>query len=742
MKKMTKLLCLILALVLATAAFASCTGKKGNETESKTAATDPIDDVTTAPADEPKGPDAVEVDLDELLDENEEGIDAYVLNSRKVYKEALGEFYTAYLQAKGQSNVSYRYALMAIAEAKLLESGVMVPTTTRGGNYAISRVAPYTASSTLWGNDSDRFHNVVIATEPIKAAERDEMKAKWGELKGTGTYEQWAKDYLKGKGYTLKTDYKMGYSEDPDNWDVLASSLAIDAEALVNTFDGLLEYDSENIQKPALAESYTVSEDGLTYTFKIRQGVKWVNSQGVVQADVKADDFVAGMQHMMDAEGGLEYLVDGIIKNAAEYNAGEITDFSQVGVKAVDDSTLVYTLEAPCSYFMTMLAYSIFAPMSRAYFLSQGGVFGADFKTVKSTVDYKYGKGPDSIVYCGPYLVQNATAKSTISFVQNDKYWNKDKVGVTSITWLFNDGTDTMKAYNDMVAGTIDGAGLNASALEQSKKDGKFDTLAYVSATDATSYMAFFNIDRSMFESTDKKLVSPMTDGQREASKTAMANQHFRMALAMAFDRGSYNSQSVGEELKLVSLRNSYTPGTFVSLEEEVTVEIGGQKKTYPAGTLYGQIMQDQIDADGFKVKVWDPDTLSGDSFDGWYNAANAKAELNKAISELSALNISKDNPIYIDMPYFEGNEVSTKRANSLKKSIEDSLEGKVIVNIIGTDQDSYYDACYLFDTGDTANYTINTLSGWGPDYGDPQTYLDTFLPEYGGYMVKSLGIY
>mgnify|MGYP003307512534 CR=1 FL=1 len=70
---------------------------------------------------------------------------------------------------------------------------------------------------------------------------------------------------------------------------------------------------------PALAVSYTVSEDGLVYTFKIRPGVKWVDSQGREVADVKADDFVAGMQHMMDAMGGLEYLVQYIIVGADDY---------------------------------------------------------------------------------------------------------------------------------------------------------------------------------------------------------------------------------------------------------------------------------------------------------------------------------------------------------------------------------------------------------------------------------------
>lgn len=85
-----------------------------------------------------------------------------------------------------------------------------------------------------------------------------------------------------------------------------------------------------------------------------------------------------------------------------------------------------------------------------------------------------------------------------------------------------------------------------------------------------------------------------------------MNNVHFRRAFCFAVDRGAYNAQSVGEDLKYNSVRNSYVPGSFIALAEDVTVDINGTSKTYPAGTFYGEIMQDQIDADGFPVKVWD----------------------------------------------------------------------------------------------------------------------------------------
>jgi len=669
--------------------------------------------------------------------------------SSAIYNDVLGEFYTEYQEAKEETNVSARYAKMALAEAKLLETAVMLPIYSKGGNYAVSRVAPYTIDYTLWGNDMERFHQALVATEFITSEDRAEMKAKWAELKGTGTYLDWAKEFLTGKGYTLKDTYTIAYSTDPTTWDTLATSRASDSEAIVNTYDGLMEYDVEGILQPALAESYTVSDDGLTYTFKIRSGATWVDSQGRKVADVTADDFVAGMQHMMDAMGGLEYLIEGVIVNASEYIGGTVTDFSQVGVKAVDDNTLEYTLVAPCSYFVTMLGYGVFAPMSRTYYESMGGKFGADYDP--SAESYLYGKDSNSIAYCGPYLVTNATANSTIVFTANDSYWNKDNINIKTLTWLYNDRSEATKAYNDAVAGTIDGSGLNSSSLELAREDGNFDKYGYIASTDATSFMAFYNIYRSAYANVQDstKVVSPLTEEQKSLAKAAMANVHFRRAISYAVDRGSYNAQSVGEDLKYTSLRNTYTPGNFVYLEEDVTVDVNGKSTTFKAGTAYGVILQAQLDADGIAIKAYDKNADDGagssDGYDGWYNVENAKAELEQAIKDLKDAGITVDasNPIYIDLPYFSASTRYTNMANAYKQSVESTLEGKVIVNLVAcADADEWQNAGYYTENGAEANYHVYDLSGWGPDYGDPSTYLDTMLPDYAGYMTKCIGIF
>lgn len=732
MKNLKRVLCALLALVMVLG-FVGC---KNNGDDKTT----PAPNNTTKPA-ESEVP-ATTVPTTPLPTGD------YNAMSAAIYDAQLGAFNTLYQAAKEEQNVSKRYALMAQAEAKLLEAAVLIPGTTNGGNYGLSRVAKRSASTVLWGNDSDRFHNVLVTTELISAEDQTHLKAMWNEVRGTGTYSQKATDYLKEKGYTLKDTYNMGYVSDPQTWDALATSRSADSEATVNTYDGLVEYDNENEIKPALAESWEVSEDGKTYTFHIRQGAKWVDAQGREVADVKADDFVAGMQHMLDAGGGLEYLVENIIVNALEYNTGDVTDFAEVGVKATDDNTVVYTLCQPTSYFITMLGYNVFAPMSRTYFESKGGVFGKDdYKAAVDAGTMKYGQTVNDIAYCGPYTVTNHTAENTIVFEANPTYWNKDNITIKTLTWKFNDGQDPTKAYEDTKAGTLDGCGLSSASLEACKADGNFEKYCTVSDTDATSFVLFLNLNRNAYANfnDETKAVSTMTDDQKKRTDAAMLNVHFRRAIGMGLDIATYNGQVVGEELKLNSVRNSYTPGNFVALEEDVTIEINGESKTFAKGTYYGEIMQAQIDADGVKIKVWDAENQTSDGFAGWHNPANAYEELQQAITELKefGVEISKDNPIVMDLPYYSGADVYTNRAQTLKQSVEEALQGCVVVNLVScADAKEWYYAGYYTESGKDANYTLYDVSGWGPDYGDPATYLDTMLGDGAGYMAKCLGLF
>lgn len=714
-------------------------------------------------------------------------LDAYYDLSSEIYDEALGEFYEYYQAAKSNAkSTSERYALMALAEAKLMESAVMVPTTTSGGNYAISRAVPHTYSYVLWGNDGERYHQMLVANQFLTSEHREAVNEMYAEALSSGAefdngasakaYSASVRAYLVEEGYTIKDSYTISYSSDPNTYDVLATSKAVDSEVLVNTYDGLVEYDELGNLQYALADSYSVSDDGLTYTFHIRSGddtTYWysTNDQSTPYAAVTADDFVAGFQHMLDAAGGLEYLVEGLIVGVDEYIAGT-ADFDEVGVKQVDENGkededgeyVQYTLTEECSYFMTMLGYGVFAPMNRAYFVSLGGGFGDDYDA--SASNYTYGTSYTTILYCGPYFITNASSKSTIAFTANTNYWNYENINLKSITWLYNDGADTTKSYYDAIAGTIDGCSLNSDSLALAESqtstdvDGNsgtyFDLFGYVSSTTATSYMAFYNLNRQSFSNyNDGAAASSQSEEDAARTNAAMNNVHFRRAISFAFDRGEYNAQVVGEDLKYTSLRNSYTPGTFVQLTEDVTITITSsstgksENVTFESGTYYGAIMQAQIDADEVKMTVWDPTADGGigssDGFDGWYNVDNAVEELEIAIAELeeAGVEVSPTNPIQIDYVCYASNNTYYSRGLSYKQALESALNGYVQVNLVRvSSEDDWYYSSYLCDAGYQCNYDMSDLSGWGPDYGDPSTYLDTMLPDGAGYMTMMLGLW
>ena len=174
-------------------------------------------------------------------------------------------------------------------------------------------------------------------------------------------------------------------------------------------------------------------------------------------------------------------------------------------------------------------------------------------------------------------------------------------------------------------------------------------------------------------------------------------------------------------------------------------VKINGTDKKFNAGTYYGEIIQAQLDADKCPIKAYDSTKGSGDGYDGWYNTTNAKAYLDKAIEDLKKLDIevTKDKPIVLDFPTFTGSAIYANRGNAVKKSIEDTFGGLVLVNIVDCPtSDDWYNVGYYTETGKEANYDMYDCSGWGPDYGDPSTYLDTFLPDGAGYMVKCIGLF
>ena len=661
-----------------------------------------------------------------------------------IYMASMGDFYDAYMAAFEAETLSERWALMAIAEAKFLESGVATPMYTAGGCYAMSRMPFRAGGYASWLGDRVYYDQMVLTNEVITTDDYQHLTDMWYELAGTGTYTQSAVDYLTEQGYTFTDTAVTTFDRVGTTWDFLSDGDFHDDASFI---DYLYQYNSEGELVPHLATDYTVSDDGLTYTFTIREGVVWVDSQGRQVAELTADDWVAGLQHVADAGSSSIYNLTGVIEGLDAYLYGETTDFTTVGIKALDEHTLQYTLVEECPYFMSMIADTCFIPMSRSYYLSQGGVFGiAEYDSAMASSSYLYGTDQDHIAYCGPYLCTNVTDKNSINYIANESYWNAENVNIKAVNFIYDDGSDVTREYNDFLNGTGTTLALDTAQVEIAKNDGNFDKYVHIAPNVTNIFLMWFHENRQVYANVpDGACVSNKTEAQKEVSRAALQNQHFRLALGYSIDRASYIAQSLGEGLKYVCLRNSYVPGDFVSLEEDVTVDINGTPTDFPAGTFYGEIVQAQVTADGYPFKVWDEESHSSDGYDGWYNVENAVAELQLAIEELAAMGyeVTEENPIVLDYPYSAYNEIASNQAVVLKTSIETALNGLVEIALVDC-QDSTENLNTWFNTNSGAeyNYDLGGLGGIGADFGDPETYLDGLLPYGDGFAIRKMGLW
>ena len=163
--------------------------------------------------------------------------------------------------------------------------------------------------------------------------------------------------------------------------------------------------------QPALCDTYEVSDDKLTYTFHLRDGIQWSNGEPVTAAD-----FVYAWLKQMsaDATNGYSFIMTDYIVNGQEYNEGSV-EASEVGVKAVDDQTLEVQLKSPTPYFLNLTTMDMFFPVNEAFCEEQGTNFALS---------------PDSMLYCGPYVITDYDPAVGVTFAKNDNYWDKDNVAI------------------------------------------------------------------------------------------------------------------------------------------------------------------------------------------------------------------------------------------------------------------------------------------------------------------------
>ncbi len=192
-------------------------------------------------------------------------------------------------------------------------------------------------------------------------------------------------------------------------------------------FEGLTTHDPKTLApRPGMAESWESSEDGLQYTFHLRKDAVWSNGDPVTTAD-----FLYAWKRALLPATGCEYAYQlYYIKNARAFNEGKIDDFSEVGVEAKDDHTLVVTLAGPTPFFLDLTSFETLMPVHPATVEKHGD------KWVK----------PGNIVCNGPFVLEEWSPRERIVFKPNPKYWNHEIVKLTKLVALPHDNVDT--AYN------------------------------------------------------------------------------------------------------------------------------------------------------------------------------------------------------------------------------------------------------------------------------------------------------
>ena len=487
--------------------------------------------------------------------------------------------------------------------------------------------------------------------------------------------------------------FRMLYSSEYTTLNYLVTGNTHELKASANTIDGLTEYDIYGIPLPALAESWSANADNTVWTFKIRQGVKWVDKDGKEVADVTAQDWVDAAKYVNDAhnDSSVQYMYEGIVKNAAAYyeqtanildaenavtdgNAASVEDyykennidpasfipFEDVGVKAPDPYTLEYTMEVPIPFFVSVLSYSSYLPVYGPFLEEQGELFGID---------------NESLLYNGAYVISEFEPNVKHIFKANPLYWDKGKVYIQEYQHIYNADENTL-APAMFQRGEIEEATIGADILDNWFSNPETKDLVHGSMpVIAYSYFYMFNFE-------------PRFDAQYEPDNWIIAvnNENFRQSVMYGLDRikaltvkDPYNPEAL--------LNNTVTPSTFA-------VGAGKDFTQYDALKPYSD----------------------GNNF----NEAKALEYRDKAKAELTAAGAAF--PIKILMPY----NPSTTDWDKECQIVEQQLEGLLGSDFIDIIVEAGPSTGFLGAVRRSGLYALMRCN-WGADYADPQTWAEPF---------------
>ena len=397
--------------------------------------------------------------------------------------------------------------------------------------------------------------------------------------------------------------YTELYSSECATLNYLVTSNTDEMQIGANCIDTLVEYDSEGQLKEGLATEWNYDEATKTWTFKLREA-KWVDSTGAEVADVTAQDFVDAMKYALtpEYESGTVQNLFGVIANAEEYfngqafnggadedgNVWEPVDFSEVGVKAVDEHTLTYTLATEVPYFLSSLTYITYMP-----------AYGPQMEELGK----EFGTAADKMYYNGAYYLSEFSPQERRTYTKNTLNYDADNVFIDEIQMIYNPEANTLGP--EMVKrGEVDSATIGADLLDDWLANE--DTKNLVSkARYSTDYAYFYCFN-----------FNPQFDAEYEPEnwKKAVNNENFRQALFHAVDKTkavAVSEPNTPEDYVLSTI----TPFEFAYTEDGTDYTtmgaLAGRKATFDEAeaTKYRDAAKTELAAEGvtFPVKVLMP---------------------------------------------------------------------------------------------------------------------------------------
>lgn len=471
--------------------------------------------------------------------------------------------------------------------------------------------------------------------------------------------------------------YSALYSGEITTLNYLVTTTTNEFGLCANLIDTLVEFDRYGSVKPSLAESWTTSEDGLTWTFTLRQDAVWVDAAQNEIAPVTANDFVTAAQYILNAQhasSSANILYDNIVGAKAYYDGtatpeegqepAPVMEWDTVGIKALDDYTLQYSLLQPLPYFLSMVDYVCFMPAYAPFLEEKGDEFGA-------------ATGNDTILYNGAYVLSEFAPQERRVLTKNEKNWDAANVTIDTLEFIYNKEASTISAEL-FLRGEVDSAAIDqAIATEWLADPEKADFIRPERPSSFYSYFFAFNFD-------------PQFDAAYEPENWAKAvvNENFRKSIYYGLDR--LKAKLVAEADNAESLLfNSITPTNFVFSNGEDFVNMGALKEITALGV-------------------------------GTFQEDTALAYAEKAKAELEAEGVTF--PIKVLFPYNPGSSGWDEECQVVEQQLEELFGADYIDLIVEAGPSSGF----LTAVRRSGNYAFLKCN-WGPDYSDPQTFTDPF---------------